>query len=316
MDDERRDWEEQLTQPEQPAPRGTAPDDTGREKGVLAAERPETANVVQDSSAMRVFRSILDVSMVVIAGAVAYVYFVQDAAPEVRAQFAVTMGGFFIVLIVLGLLIVCEGWQGRDVIRDVTHERGEIAHLGPYSGKRGILDIGVDQPFVQYHATPLTLRIRNISDSEGIRVRFHSMDHISPSSIDLPIPPGAEETIHVHVVPIAIGERDMSIELADLFDAEGRLIPKYEANTLAVERFTYFAREPAFGGITASQMRLLKTLASVATALVVGSGFILALFGEALGGMEQVIKTYVPMLVILQVPVFYVYFTLRNRLPT
>jgi len=142
------------------------------------------------------------------------------------------------------------------------------------------------------------------------------MDHVSPRSVDLFISPGEEGDIDVQLVPVALGEREISIEFADLFDENGRLIPKFEANTLAVERFRYVAREPAFGGITASQVRALKTVVSVAIALLVGSSVIVAVFGEALGGFEQIVRTYIPMLVLLQVPVFYVFYALRNRLPT
>jgi hypothetical protein len=60
----------------------------------------------------------------------------------------------------------------------------------------------------------------------------------------------------------------------------------------------------------------MKTLVSVATALIFGSSIIVAFFGEALGGFEEIVKNYVPMLVIFQVQVFYVYFALMNRSPS
>ncbi|MHA1654437.1 MAG: hypothetical protein ACTSVT_10665 [Candidatus Thorarchaeota archaeon] len=314
--DEGRNWAEDLTQPQEPAPRGMTDEEISG--AVEEAPRPEPAEYGHErpprSGGNRLIVMALNVVMLFASVAIAYAYVVQDTNPAVRDALAVAMGAFFIVLFfTLFIVLYLRAPAGQ---RLPLEEKGHLAHYGPVSRHRPVLNVSVDAPFVQYRATTVTVRIRNISDTEGIRIRFHSMDHVSPSSIDLPIPPGDIAEIKAQLVPIAVGEREISIEFADLFDAEGRLIPKFEANTLAVERFRYVAREPAFGGVTASQVRLLKTVVSVATALIVGSGLIVALFGEALGGLEQVVRTYIPMLVVLQVPVFYLYFALMNRLPS
>lgn len=308
------DWTEDLTQPEQPEPKGITEEELrdatpAEEEVEIEAPRP-----IQEAPTTRGFLMLLlNLIMLGFSIAIVYTYFMQDINSGVRNTLALAAGGLFIILFMV-LLIAFYFHPPFKTGKAGEHRR--MAHFGPSSGMKPVLDITVEQPFVQYRATPVKLTIRNISETEGIRVRFHSMDHVSPSSIDLPLQPQEEASINIQLVPIAVGEREISIEFADLFDAEGNLIPKFEANTLAVERFRYIAREPAFGGITASQVRTLKTVVSVATALIVGSGFLLAFFGEALGGFEQIIKTYMPMLVILQVPVFYIYFALMNRLPS
>ncbi len=262
----------------------------------------------------RFCRILLDLVMLGLTVAIVYAYFVQDVNRAARDTVALAAAGLFIVLLLAVALWMVYRGQPKHLLG--VSAPGELFHYGETSGKQPVLNIEVDRPFVQYRPTAIRLRIRNISDSEGIRVRFHSMDHVSPSSIDLPLRPGEEDEIEVQLVPVTLGERELSIEFAELFDRDGRLIPRFEAKVISVERFRYVAREPAFGGITASQVRALKTVASVAMALIVGSGVIVAFFGEALGGFEQIVRTYIPMLVLLQVPVFYLYYALRNRLPT
>ncbi|MHA1771029.1 MAG: hypothetical protein ACTSYL_05540 [Candidatus Thorarchaeota archaeon] len=311
------DWTEDLTQPEQPEPRGITHEDLQQEQPSI--EKPSEVSLEPAPAPSRhrpwsVLVHLLNLVMLGFSVAIVYVYFMQDIDSAVRDTLAIAAGVLFILLF-LSMLISTILRSPFSILGSKAHEE-MISRYGPTAKSKPIISINVDEPFVQYHATAVRITVRNISSSLGLRVRFHSMDHVSPSSIDLPLAPGETQAIEIQLVPIAVGEREISIEFADLFDADGNLIPKFEANTLAVERFRYIAREPAFGGITASQVRVLKTVVSVATALIVGSGFILAFFGDALGGFDQIIKTYMPMLVILQVPVFYLYFALMNRLPT
>jgi hypothetical protein len=246
--------------------------------------------------------------------AILYIYTDWDGLESFRDTMSIAAGVFAALLLLFGVaffvqIIIGRGVPGTKAEKPGIQSYGEVI-------EKGVLDIDIDQPFVQYKATKVSMRVKNVSSTFGIRVRFHSMDHVSPSSIDIPMEPSVEEEIEVELVPIAVGEREISIELANLFDSQGNLIPKFEADSIVVERFKFLAREPAFGGITASQVRLMKTLVSVATALIFGSSIIVAFFSEALGGFEEIVKSYVPMLVIFQVPVFYVYFALMNKLPS
>ncbi len=180
---------------------------------------------------------------------------------------------------------------------------------------KGVKSVKITKPFVVNTANKIKLRVKNVSPYPGIRIRFHSVDHISPSSIDLPLKPDEETEIEISVVPVAPGEREVSIEFATLFDKNGKLIPRYEAEKLIIQRFRFFAREPATGGITSSQVNLLKTIVTVATGLVFLNGIILAFFSDILGGFTNIFTTLIPLLIVLQVPVFYIYFALMNRLP-
>ncbi len=180
---------------------------------------------------------------------------------------------------------------------------------------KGVKSVKITRPFVVNTANRIKLRVKNVSPYPGIRIRFHSVDHISPSSIDLPLKPNEETDIEISIVPIASGEREISIEFATLFDKNGKLIPRYEAEKLIIQRFRFYAREPATGGITSSQVNLLKTIVTVATGLVFLNGLIIAFFSDVLGGFANIFTTLIPLLIVLQVPVFYIYFALMNRLP-
>ncbi|MBD3405151.1 MAG: hypothetical protein GF411_03330 [Candidatus Lokiarchaeota archaeon] len=302
---------EQTTDGEEPRIIATDAEKEHKQKRIPSIkdnEEPETEEQFQKGY----MGLILNLLMLSTSVAIVYVYFMQDVNSDIRTTFAILMGIVvgFLILITIGYVII------KPFLKKKEDEKIGDEYRSSVDSGKGIIDIEINQPFVQYRATALTIKVRNISNSEGIRIRFHSMDHVSPSSVDLALAAGEEDTIMVQLVPIAIGDREISIEFANLFDENGNLIPKFEADTQSVEKFRYVSREPALGGITASQVRFMKTIVSVATALVLGSSFIVAFFGEFLGGFEQIIKTYMPMLVIFQVPVFYVYFALMNRLPS
>ena len=157
--------------------------------------------------------------------------------------------------------------------------------------------------------------IRNPSSTYGVRIRFYTTDHVSPRSVDLNIEAGAEATLKVHLIPLLRGERQVAIEFAPLFDAEGKLIPGAEADQIVTHRFKYTARESSIVGITSSQMNTLKNLLKVATGIIFIAGFVTTIVPDLVGGFEEAIRTFIPLLITLQVPILFIHFALQNRLP-
>jgi hypothetical protein len=119
----------------------------------------------------------------------------------------------------------------------------------------------------------------------------------------------------VHLIPLLRGDRQVAIEFAPLFDADGNLIPGAEADQIVTHRFKYTARESSIVGITSSQMNTLKNLLKVATGIIFIAGFVTTIIPDLVGGFEEAIRTFIPLLITLQVPILFTHFTLQNRLP-
>ncbi len=178
-----------------------------------------------------------------------------------------------------------------------------------------IMHICPEKPFVVHEATPINISIKNPSPTKGLRIRFYTTDHVSPRSVDIAIDPQQETQIRIQVIPLLKGEREIVIEFAPLFNSAGKLIPSAEADQIVTHRFKYSAREASIVGVTSSQMNTLKKLIKVATGLVFAASFANIFLGGVIGGYEELIRTFIPLLITLQVPILFVHFALQNKLP-
>lgn len=222
--------------------------------------------------------------------------------------------GVFGGISVLGALIIYAIlgiWYKPWIIEVSEHDLESIQE----ATEQNIVCITPQKPFVVKEATPITMEIQNPSNAFGVRIRFYTTDHVSPRSVDLNIEVGAIADLEVHLIPLLPGDRQVAIEFAPLFDANGQLIPGTEADQIVTHRFKYVARESSIVGITSSQMNTLKNLLKVATGIILVAGFVTTLMPELVGGFEEAIRTFIPLLITLQVPILFLHFALQNRLP-
>ena len=272
----------------------------------------------EDESQTRYMGMITNILLAIMSIAIIIMY-LHETPENIEITAYITLFIFVVFLIVLivpkrkHLRNAIQFHRGPPKIEFYEMEGNVIA--AKLIETRGILSVKITKPFVVNTANKIKMHVKNVSPYNGIRIRFHSVDHVSPTSIDLPLKPGEEKDIEVSIVPVASGEREISIEFATLFDKSGRLIPKFEAEKLIIQRFKFYAREPATGGITSSQINLLKTIVTIATGLVFLNGIMLTFFSDLIGSFANIFTTIIPLLIVLQVPVFYIYFALMNRLP-
>ena len=99
-----------------------------------------------------------------------------------------------------------------------------------------------------------------------------------------------------------------------LFDENGNLIPESEADPVSFQSFSYKVKERMVGGLTSTQRSLLKNVAKIAALATVISGVLFAYFPE-LATSSDILTSFVPLIVTLQIPLLYFYFYLRNKLP-
>ncbi|MFW9923801.1 MAG: hypothetical protein ACFFDW_11000 [Candidatus Thorarchaeota archaeon] len=180
----------------------------------------------------------------------------------------------------------------------------------------GIISAVPLEPFVMNSSTKVHLTLKNISDTPGLRVRFHSEDYMNPSSIDIDIPPDSEKLVSINIVPLGKGERDCLVELAPLYDKAGELIPSDAADPIVVNKFSFNAREALAGGLTSSQRSFLSNIAKIASMALVVAGILLV----TIPGLRDIISNefitaFICVILILQLPILGIYFFLTNRLP-
>jgi len=182
-------------------------------------------------------------------------------------------------------------------------------------GEKTILGVVAPRAPRALEPVPLRLKIRNPLNTKGLRVRFHSIDYINPSDLELTIDPGEETDVEVILVPFGSGKREFSITVAPLYDENGNLIPNEIADDISIQQFAYDAEENILG-LSSKQRSLLSSL--IRFALTFSAINILAfsyLSTLGLGSILEILSRVVPPLLILQVPVLMLLFYLDGKLP-
>ncbi|MGQ4914165.1 MAG: hypothetical protein ACP6IU_05375 [Candidatus Asgardarchaeia archaeon] len=218
-------------------------------------------------------------------------------------------------LIVLGILIIIIGIETKALMKTAPKEAPQITEMKDASrGRRAVREIKPESYFEVYKPTKIHMRVRNTTGAKGMRLYFTSVDYTNPNNIILWIDPEQEQDIYIRVIPVGQGERDLAIEVRPLFDENGNLIPESEADPVSFQSFSYKVKERMVGGLTSTQRSLLKNVAKIAALATVVSGALFAYFPE-LATSADILTSFVPLIVTLQIPLLYFYFYLRNKLP-
>lgn len=218
-------------------------------------------------------------------------------------------------LIVLVILLILIFLEARKKIKEPTIEEPLITELEDASrGRRAVLEIKPESYFEVYKPTKIRVKLKNITKNKGMRIYFSGLDYINPSDIVLWIDPNETQDIFVRVIPVGQGERDMAIEIRPLFDENGVLIPESDADPESFQSFSYDAKERMVGGLTSTQRNLLKNVAKIAALATVAGGVLFAYFPDLVSSSE-IITSFIPLFITLQIPLLYLYFYLRNKLP-
>ena len=221
-------------------------------------------------------------------------------------------------LFILGLISLILLYYTRQLEQIAKEEEEETAKITEQKelarGRKAVLNIYPSSHFEVYKPTKIYLRVKNVGNTQGMRIYFSGLDYINPDNITLWIGPEEEADIKVRVIPVGKGERELAIEVRPLFDEEGNLIPEADADPFVFQSFSYKASERTVGGLTSTQRNLLKNIAKVAAVFTVISGAIFAYFPNLLMSAD-VITSFIPLFITLQIPLLYLYFYLVNKLP-
>jgi len=258
---------------------------------------------------------VLDLSIYILGtlllGLAIFSYFIP--IPEGSQYF---LGLFSLILLGIISLVLLYSTRKIELIAKAAEEetlkvteRKELSR-----GRKSVMSIIPSSHFEVYKPTKIYLRVKNVCPTQGMRIYFSGLDYINPNNITLWIGPEEETEIKVRVIPVGQGERELAIEVRPLFDEAGNLIPEADADPLVFQSFSYKASERTVGGLTSTQRSLLKNIAKVAAVLTVVSGALFAYFPDLLTSAD-IITSFIPLFITLQIPILYLYFYLVNKLP-
>ena len=260
---------------------------------------------------MKLFDAILYTLGLIVLGLAIYSYFF-----ELSTMVHYYLGMLsLVVLLAISLVII---YRTKELERRMKEEEKAITGVQERKelsrGRKAVLKIVPSSHFEVYKPTKIYLTVKNVCSSEGMRIYFSGLDYINPSDITLWIGPEEETEIKVRVIPVGKGERELAIEVRPLFDENGNLIPEDVADPIAFQSFSYKASERTVGGLTSTQRSVVKNIAKVAAVFTVISGTIYAYFPNILSDVN-ILTSFIPLIITLQVPLLYMYFYLTNKLP-
>ena len=260
---------------------------------------------------MKVLDLLLYILGIVLVSLAIYSYFVK--IPD-ESQFALGVISL-IFLFFISIVLFYYTRQIESLAHEEEEETKKVTEIEELSrGRKSVLSIRPDSHFEVYKPTKIYLHVKNVSSTEGMRIYFSGLDYINPNNIMLWINPEGETEIKVRVIPVGRGDRELAIEVRPLFDEDGNLIPEADADPIVFQTFRYKASERTVGGLTSTQRNLLKNIAKVAAILTVISGALFAYFPNLLTSAD-IITSFIPLFITLQIPLLYLYFYLVNKLP-
>ncbi len=202
-----------------------------------------------------------------------------------------------------------------SVISQIFLERAEKAKMQMEEHmameKRIIKSLIASGPLIKYKETKMVGKAINPLETQGIRIYIHSLDHVVPRMILLDIPPNAEASFEFDYVPLEAGVRKISFEIVPFRDAEGQLIPGEETETFDQETVSVKSASQLALGLTPTQIQILKRIITGASVVAVAVAFLARIFGIDLN--PETLRSTIPLVIILQSPVIYLYLYLRNR---
>ncbi|MCG3217646.1 MAG: hypothetical protein KAR35_01485 [Candidatus Heimdallarchaeota archaeon] len=218
-------------------------------------------------------------------------------------------------IILMGTLVLIFSWFVSLIdknVLDLPQRIKKSYKIDLMAEESPLLEVNPLGSFIKDKGVQLNLVVSNISPSYGLRCRFHSIDHITPSSVDILCKSGEIESFNVLITPLKEGSRNISVEFAPLYDKKGNLIRAEDADQLMVKTFSYKVKGSVFYGLTLAQISLLKKVLTLTGFSFIGLTIISRIIDQNLH--DTIYSSMLPVFIILQVPILFIYFALLNNL--
>jgi hypothetical protein len=170
-------------------------------------------------------------------------------------------------------------------------------------------------PFREFTSSEVVVDVVNTTKLNGIRLVFHGSGIISPPMIELHLEPKENAKFKLTLTPGEQGNKELMVLMYPLFTKEGVYIPFDEAEPFNEQKISYQVHPQTLFGLTQSQSQIVQQL-------IVAGSFIGAAFAYANrfvkfehGELLTQFRDLLPGLLAMQIPFFYSYFYLRNKIP-
>lgn len=252
--------------------------------------------------ATTIFRGLIGLSTIIIVG-----FFGREAINSATQPTYETASNNQFALIgaaAVGIWIV--GFRGLQIMTEMTKR----SSVGSMADDKFILDfkplgdIQFDKP------VEAIVKVRNISEYPGIRIKFESESSIAPPIVESHIRSGEVAQFKI-VMTVDQGDSREILALAyPLFDAKERYLSFEETEPLAKQEVVFEATAQSSLGVSKQQEQRLKTIGIVVT----GFTGVIAVFGEILqiGNTLDFIIDNAPTILGLQVPFLAAYYRISS----
>lgn len=167
-------------------------------------------------------------------------------------------------------------------------------------------------PIIKYKTSKIKLRIANPFRSKGMRIYFHTLDHMTP--LDAVFPNVKTNEIVEHefdFTPLADGARKIAVEFVQ-YRSHGDILPPEEAETYDQESLLFHASSTIILGLSPTQISIIRKLIAGVGALSLSVSLIARIFGIVLDA--TIIDSTIPIVVLLQAPAIWLFLYFQNKL--
>ena len=252
--------------------------------------------------ATTIFRGLIGLSTIAIIG-----FFGREAFNSAtQPNYDITSNNEFALIGAGAIAIWVVGFRGLQIMNELTKK----TTVGARTDENFILDfkplgdIQFDKP------VEVIVRVRNISEYPGIRIKFESESTIAPPIVESHIRSGEIAQFKI-VMTVDQGDSREVLALAyPLFDAKERYLPFEETEPIAKQEIFFEATAQSALGVSKQQEQRLKGIGVIVT----GFTGVIAVFGEILqiGSAVDFIVDNAPTILGLQVPFLAAYYRISS----
>lgn len=199
---------------------------------------------------------------------------------------------------------------------EILEEFG-IKSLPPWVLQPGnvILDFKPLGQFQEGIPNEVVVMAQNPTENNGIRIVFQGFDSVSPPMVEIHAAPKEIVYFKIAVTPMKQENRDILALVYPFFDEDDNEIDFNESEPFNKQEIQYQVMPQTIFGITKEQQNQLVKFGGVGAAVTAAVSFAQQLISVYLDydtNIYQTIQDNAPYLAILQAPIAYVYFYIRN----
>ncbi len=252
--------------------------------------------------ATTLFRGLIGLSTILIIGFFGREAFISATQPNYEvvsnSQVAFIGAGAIAIWIV--------GFRGLQIMNELTQK----STVATRTDDKFILDfkplgdIQFDKP------VEAIVRVRNISEYPGIRIKFESESSIAPPIVESHIRSGEIAQFKIVMTAVQGASREVLALAYPLFDAKERYLPFEETEPIARQEIFFEATGQSALGVSKDQEKKLKTIGIIVT----GFTGIITAFGQIfqIGSAVDFIADNASTILGLQVPFLAAYYRISS----